>query len=112
MFYEHPWRIFGTPESVTSDRGPQFISAFFEELCKLMGVKQKLSTANHPQTNGSTEIINQYIQLRLRPFINHYQDNWSELIPALDLAQATVPHETTGLSPFPGGTGVPTTNGL
>ncbi len=99
MFYEHPWRIFGTPESVTSDRGPQFISAFFEELCKLMGVKQKLSTANHPQTNGSTEIINQYIQLRLRPFINHYQDNWSELIPALDLAQATVPHETTGLSP-------------
>jgi len=75
MYYQHVYRIFGVPETMTSDRGPQFIAAFMDELCKLTGVKQKLSTAEHPQTDGNTEIYNQYLNHRLRPFINHYQDN-------------------------------------
>jgi hypothetical protein len=41
-------------EAATSDRGPQFISAFTSELCQLTGVMQKLST----QTDGNTEILN------------------------------------------------------
>lgn len=100
LYYQNPWRIYGTPETVTSDRGPQFISAFMDELCKLTGVKQKLSTAYHPQTDGNTEILNQYIDQRLRPFINHFQDNWADLLPAMDFAQAILPHESTGLSPY------------
>ena len=100
LYYEHPWRIYGTPETITSDRGPQFISTFMNELCKLTGVKQKLSTAYHPQTDGNTEILNQYIDQRLRPFINHFQDNWSDLLPAMDFAQAILPHESTGLAPY------------
>src|SRR5947207_1840872 len=58
LYYEHPWRIYGTPETITSDRGPQFISTFMDELCRLTRVKQKLSTAYHPQTDGNTEILN------------------------------------------------------
>lgn len=100
LYYVHVWRIYGMPESVTSDRGPQFVSAYLDELYKLTGVKKKLSSAFHPQTDGNTEILNQYIDQRLRPFVNHYQDNWSELLPALDFAQATLPHYSTGLSPF------------
>lgn len=46
-----------------------------DELCKLTGVRQKVSTAYHPQTDGNIEIPNQYIDQRLRPFINHFQDN-------------------------------------
>ena len=61
LYYEYIWRIYGTPETATSDRGPQFISAFTDELCKLVRVKQKLSTAYHPQTDESTEVLNQYI---------------------------------------------------
>ncbi len=66
-----------------------------DELCRLTGVKQKLSTAYHPQTDGNTEILNQYIDQRLRPFVNHFQDNWSDLLPAMDFAQAILPHEST-----------------
>ena len=100
LYYTHIWRVYGTPETATSDRGPQFISAFMDELCKLTGVKQKLSTAYHPQTDGNTEVLNQYIDQRLRPFVNHFQDNWSTLLPAMDFAQATLTHESTGMSPF------------
>ena len=100
LYYHHIWRIYGTPETATSDRGPQFVSAFMDELCKLTGVKQKLSTAYHPQTDGNTEVLNQYIDQRLRPFVNYFQDNWSDLLPAMDFAQATLTHTSTGFSPF------------
>jgi hypothetical protein len=54
----------------------------------------------HYQTDGQTEIINQYLDQRLRPFVNHFQDNWSELLPAMDYAQAILPYASTGLAPF------------
>ncbi len=44
--------------------------------------------------------MNQYLDQRLRPFVNHYQDNWSELLPIMDYAQLTMPHESIGMSPF------------
>jgi hypothetical protein len=37
---------------------------------------------------------------RLRPFVNHYQDNWSKLLAMTDLAAAALPQSTTKLSPF------------
>jgi transposase InsO family protein len=100
LFIHHVWRTHGPPDTIVSDRGPQFISAFWAEFCRILGIKLKLSTAFHPQTDGQTEIMNQYIDQRLRPFVNHFQDNWSELLPMIDYAQATLPHESTGLAPF------------
>ena len=44
--------------------------------------------------------MNQYLAQRLRPFVNYYQDNWSELLPIMDYAQLTLPHESIGMSPF------------
>ena len=44
--------------------------------------------------------MNQYVVQRLRPFVSFYQDNWSDLLPAMDFAQASLPSESTGLSPF------------
>jgi hypothetical protein len=100
LYYKHVWRVYGLPETATSDRGPQFISAFTDELCKLTGVKQKLATPYHPQTDGNTEVLNQYIDQRLRPFVNHFQDNWSDLLPCVDFAQAILPHSSTGYPPY------------
>ena len=43
--------------------------------------------------------MNQFIQTKLRPFINHFQNDWSTYLPCLDFAHATQPHDSTGLSP-------------
>ena len=88
------------PESIVSDRGPQFISDFWDEFCRILGIQLKLSTAFHPETDGQTEIMNQYLAQRLRPFTNYYQNNWSELLPIMDYAQLTLPHESIGMSPY------------
>jgi transposase InsO family protein len=72
LYIDAIFRHKGPPESIVSDRGPQFVSHFWKEFCRILGIKLKLSTAYHPQTDGQTEIINQYIDQRLRPFVNYY----------------------------------------
>ena len=100
MYVSSVYRYFGPPESIVSDRGPQFISQFWKEFCRILGIKLKLSTAFHPQTDGQTEIMNQYLDQRLRPYVNYYQDNWSKMLPLMDYAQLTLPHSSIGMSPF------------
>lgn len=101
LYIYHIYRYFGAPLSITTDRGPQYWSDFWDELNSILGTRLQLSTAAHPETDGQTEIYNQYLQKRLRPFVTHYQDNWSELLPIMDYAQLTLPHDSLGgLSPF------------
>jgi transposase InsO family protein len=100
LFLTHVYRHHGAPDTIVSDRGPQFIADFWAEFCRILGIKRKLSTAYHAQTDGQTEIVNQYIAQRLRPFVNHFQDNWSSLLPMMDFAAAALPHASIGTSPF------------
>jgi transposase InsO family protein len=100
LYFIHVHKYYGPATTIVSDCGPQFISAFWEEFCRLLGTRLKLSTAFHPQTDGQTENANQWINQRLRPFVNAFQDNWSSLIHAVDYAAAILPHNSTGLSSF------------
>ena len=100
LFIQWIYRFGHTPVSIVSDRGPQFVSSFWSAFCQIIGTKVKLSTAYHKETDGQTEIMNKYIDQRLRPFVNYYQDNWSELLPMIDRAQATLPHSSIGISPY------------
>lgn len=58
MYYKHIYCIYGLPDTIVSDRGPQFISAFTNKLTLVLGIKFQLSTAEHAQTDGQTEIVN------------------------------------------------------
>ena len=61
LYIANVFRYYGMPRTIISDRGPQFISKFWEEFCRILRVKYKLSTAFHPETDGQIEIMNQYI---------------------------------------------------
>jgi hypothetical protein len=58
LYYTFLWRIFGTSETITSDRGPQFVAEFFKKLAKFTEITLQKSTAEHAETNGQTEIVN------------------------------------------------------
>ena len=45
----------GLHNSIVSDRGSLFILQFWSLLCYFLGIKRRLSTAFHPQTDGQTE---------------------------------------------------------
>ena len=99
LFMNHVIRITGVPSSIVSDRGGQFISEFWTEFCRILGIKRKLSTAYHPQTGGQSEIANQYMAQRLRLYIEHNQDDWSDYLPMVDFAASILPQSTTKISP-------------
>jgi hypothetical protein len=54
--------LHGVPKTIVSDRGPQFVSKFWEELHKYLGTKLLHSLAYHPQTSGQTERVNQILE--------------------------------------------------
>ena len=51
-FFEGIVRLHGFPNSIVSDRDSVFTSNLWCDLFKCAGVKQRLSTAFHPQTDG------------------------------------------------------------
>src|ERR1700726_4311222 len=95
VFREH-----GGPHKVVSDRGPQFVSQFMKEFYAMIGVKANLSTAFHPQTDGQTEWGNQEIEVYLRAYVDHLQDNWAEWLSTAEFALNNHEHSATKQTPF------------
>ena len=63
------------PFAIVSDRGAQFTGALWTRICQMLRIKRRLSTAFSPETDGSTERMNQPIEAFLREFADHFQDN-------------------------------------
>ena len=78
LFRDNIWKLHGLPESVVSDRGPQFTAELTKELNRMLGIETRLSTAFHPQTDGQMERMNQELEQYLRFFVDHRQKDWLE----------------------------------
>jgi hypothetical protein len=48
---------FGVPEMITSDRGPQFTSNLWLQLCEMLNIPSRQTTAYHPESNGAVERV-------------------------------------------------------
>lgn len=100
LFLRHIFSSHGLPREIVSDRGSLFVSKFVSSFCKLANIHQALSTAFHPQTDGQTEIMNQFLEQYLRSFVNYDQDNWVELLPLGQFAYNNSLQASTKLTPF------------
>jgi transposase InsO family protein len=100
IFLDNIVRLHGIPETIVSDRGSIFTSKFWSSLTKLLGIRRKLSTAYHPQTDGQTERFNQVIEQYLRIYCNYQQDNWVTLLTLAEFSYNNSKHASTGVSPF------------
>jgi len=99
-FVAEVYRLHGTPAFIVSDRGPQFVSTFWKELSRCLGVTLRASTAFHPETDGQTEVVNSGLEQYLRTFCSFFQDDWVRWLPLGEFAANNHVSETTGLSPF------------
>jgi hypothetical protein len=70
------------------------------ELNKLLGIKTKLSTAYHPQTDGQTERTNMELEQYLRLFVNHRQTDWADWLPIAEFSYNNKIHSSTKHTPF------------
>ena len=100
LLLDHVFQLHGLPETIVSDRGPQFISSFWEYLTRSLDIKRKLSTAYHPQTDGQTERANQDLENYLRRYVSWTKDDWARWLSVAEFAANAAPSATTGISPF------------
>jgi hypothetical protein len=100
IFAKEIWRFHGLPTDIVSDRDSRFTSEFWKEFLRLLGIRPRMSTAFHPQTDGQTERMNQTIEAYLRSFVNHEMDDWRDLLPMAEFAYNNSVTTATGKSPF------------
>lgn len=100
LFYKHIWKHHGFPESIVSDRGPQFVAKFWHEVCKRTDTKILLSTAWHPETDGQTERFNAILECYLRAYCNYQQDDWVQWLPSAEYNANNSESEATKVTPF------------
>jgi hypothetical protein len=100
LFLDHVWKLHGLPETIISDRGRQFISAFWKELTARLRVTALLSTAFHPETDGQTERVNAVMEQYIRIYTSYLQDDWMNWLAFAEFTANNSVSETTKVSPF------------
>lgn len=84
----------GVPAKLTSDRGPQFRSKLFGEICQLLGVDTVKTTSYNPKSNGIVERM----QKVLKNSLKCRGKNWLDDLPFVLLGLRTVIREDVGVS--------------
>ena len=100
LFRDNVWKLHELPESIISDRGAQFTAGMIRELNERLGIKTKLLTAYHPQTDRQTEHINQELEQYLRMFVDHRQEQWPEWLGTAGFTYNNKKHTAAQISPF------------
>jgi len=54
MLFEHRICKQGVPDNITTDRGKEFTSRFWDRVCSHLSINHRLLTAFHLQTDGQT----------------------------------------------------------
>ena len=94
------WRLHGLPRDIVSNRDSRFTSYTWKDFLSITGIRPRMSTAFHPQTDRQTERVNQVIEAYLRPYINQEQDDWVDLLPMTKHAYNNAVTSATGMTPF------------
>ena len=100
LLLENIYKQFRLPDKIISDRGPQFASKAFKELLKLLGIKSALSTAYHPQTDGTTERTNQEIEAYLSIYCASHPEEWPIALHTLEFSHNNRRHADWQKTPF------------
>lgn len=75
-FFGNILQLYGMPCSIVCDRDTICISKFWQELFRLQGVHFNMSSADHPQTNGQTEVVNRTFEMYLSCFCSSSPETW------------------------------------
>ena len=99
LYLDNIYRWFGLPVKMISDRDPRFTSHFGKALTQKLGIKQNLSTAFHPQTDGLSERKNQWVEQYLRLVTSACPNEWAKWLSIASAVHNNRRNTTTGLSP-------------
>jgi hypothetical protein len=100
LYIQHVFSHFRLPQKVISDRDPQFISKFVQEVCCITGIECNPSTAYHPRTDGQSEHSNQWVKTAICFISDYHQTNLAPYLPIAQFAHNNWPSDTMWKSLF------------
>ena len=83
IFFDKWYCENGLPLDIVSDRDKLFMSRFWKTLHMLTGIKLKMSTSYHPETDGSSERTNKTVIQCIRFAVERNQLGWVKALPKL-----------------------------
>ena len=98
-FLEGVFALYGYPEMLRSDNGPQFISQEFQSYLTQCGIKWISTTPLWPQANGEVERANRTILKVLKIAKSEGRDLEKAMVE-FSMAYKATPHTATGMTPF------------
>ncbi|PNF43061.1 hypothetical protein B7P43_G04743 [Cryptotermes secundus] len=90
----------GCPQTLSSDKGSNFMSELFQQMCKLLKIKRINSTAFNPQVQGKTEKFHLGLNQTMSHYVNKYGSDWDEFANYALMAHRANPHSAIRYSPF------------
>lgn len=91
---------FRVPVTISSDRGPRFISRIVQEISRHLGIAWELHTPYHPQSSGQVEKMNHLIKQQIVRLGQETNLPWPQSLPLALLQIRTKPRAKEKLSPF------------
>ncbi|CAD5227889.1 unnamed protein product [Bursaphelenchus xylophilus] len=99
-FLRHFIAVFGIPQTIVSDNGPEFTAKAFQGLVHQYGMEHRRTTPYHPQGNGAVERQNQTLVNMLARYVKKGGTDWDSYAPVLCFAYNTSIHPVTRTTPF------------
>ncbi|XP_070046764.1 uncharacterized protein [Nicotiana tomentosiformis] len=93
-------RLHGTPISIISNRGPQFMVNFWKKFQQGLGTQVNLSTAFHTQTNGQAERTIEMLEDMLHACVLDFKCSWDDHLPLIEFASNNRYHASIQMASF------------
>ena len=85
---------------IICDQDKLFMSRFWRALHKLIGVSVKMSSAYHPETDGTSEWTNKTVDQLICYFVHRNQKGWVRALPWVHFNMLNTMNTSTGFSGF------------
>ncbi|KAJ9557796.1 LOW QUALITY PROTEIN: hypothetical protein OSB04_012410 [Centaurea solstitialis] len=86
----------GVPISIISDRDSRFTSRFWQSLQATLGTRVDLSTAYHPQTDGTIQTLEDM----LRACVIEFGGSWDDHLPLVEFSYNNSYHASIQCAPY------------
>jgi transposase InsO family protein len=100
LYISHILCMCGVSKTIISDRGPQFIARFWEQLNDSLGMRLIHSSAYHPQPDGQIERVNQILEDMLRACVLNYPGKWDKCLPLAEFSYSNSYQKSLRMAPF------------
>jgi transposase InsO family protein len=90
---------YGIPKEIITDRGSNFLSELFMNLCQLLRIQKISTTAYRPQSNGANERVHRTLYTILRSLKETQSLTWERQLATSLYVYRTSYHKVIGMTP-------------